>query len=377
MAKTFDNPKKLGWLRFWQVYYGLIITVNILSLVLFVKASYQFDFEDYVDFSEVIGYGILFWLIVQRKRVTKYVVLVMTVLVLGTSFVGYSINAGEPDWKYFLGLFVWIRIAAAVYFLLSRRVKAQLTQPFNVTFDRAQPTERQWLRRLRTWDFWRNLIIYFCVFSIVGHWLEALYCTLIRFGILPGTYDPSSQIWSDWLYPFVVYGIGAVTCILLLYPIKSFIQSKVHIRAVTLLLSFAANALACTLIELVMGLILNQPDAAGNLPLWDYRTMAFNFMGQICLQNAIAFGLVATLMVWVFYPLLERFLARFSPDVMQVAFIIIVLLFSVLMALYCVKLLIVDVSSTNVNTSSADTSISAASASASLVPASVPSVDTG
>ena len=29
--------------------------------------------------------------------------------------------------------------------------------------------------------------------------------------------------------------------------------------------------------------------------------MFCNFMGQVCLQNAIAFGVVATLMTWVIY----------------------------------------------------------------------------
>ena len=33
-------------------------------------------------------------------------------------------------------------------------------------------------------------------------------------------------------------------------------------------------------------------------------------MGQVCLQNAIAFGVVATLMTWVIYPALEQLLSK-------------------------------------------------------------------
>ncbi|MDR3135993.1 MAG: putative ABC transporter permease [Coriobacteriales bacterium] len=340
--KVYDNPKHLGFIRFWQVYFGLDIAVNILALVLFVKSSYHFDFEDYVDFSEVVCYGILFWLIYQRKRITKYVVLIVSAVVLGVSFVGYSLLKGQPDFDFLLNPFVWVRVLAVVYFMTSRRVRAQLVQPF--TFKPAQSVraEHERLWQPKTWGFWRNLIIYFCVFSIIGHWLEALYCTFIRLGILSGTYDPNSQIWIDWLYPFVVYGIGAVACILLLYPIKNWLLSKTHNIVTTLIFSFVLNTLVCTSIELMMGLLLNQPDAAGNLPLWDYRNMAFNFMGQICLQNALAFGLVSTLMVWVFYPILERLLAHFSNDVMQVVFVAIVVFFSILMALYCIKYVVLS-----------------------------------
>lgn len=109
--------------------------------------------------------------------------------------------------------------------------------------------------------------MYFCVFSVVGHWLEAGYCTFIRLGILPGIYDPESQIWSDWLYPFPVYGFGAVACVLVLYPLKSLLQRRLHGTVAPLLASFVANGLVCTGIELAMGLMLNQPLPDGSLPL--------------------------------------------------------------------------------------------------------------
>ena len=83
---------------------------------------------------------------------------------------------------------------------------------------------------------------------------------------------------------------------LLLYPVKNFLEKRIRSRVVPLLISFVVNALVCTTIELVMGLMVNQPGPDGKLPLWDYSDMFCNFMGQVCLQNAIAFGVVATLM---------------------------------------------------------------------------------
>ena len=126
----------------------------------------------------------------------------------------------------------------------------------------------------------------------------------------PGTYDPGSQIWSDWLYPFCVYGFGAVACVLVLFPAKNRLERHFGGRVAPLLASFAANTLACTLIELAMGLVLNRPGPDGVLPLWDYSDMFCNFMGQVCLQNALAFGAAATLMTWVVHPKLAAFLRQ-------------------------------------------------------------------
>lgn len=62
---------------------------------------------------------------------------------------------------------------------------------------------------LGTWPFWRNLAVYFCVFSLVGHWLEIIYCTFMDlFGIV----DEDSLVWDDPFYPFLVYGVGCVVC---------------------------------------------------------------------------------------------------------------------------------------------------------------------
>lgn len=156
----------------------------------------------------------------------------------------------------------------------------------------------------------RNLAIYFCVFSFAGHWLEAAYCLFIKWGMLPGVYDPTSGIWRDWLFPFCVYGVGAVTCVLVLSPAKALLQRRINAPGAPLAISFVLNSCVCCLIELCMGLVLNQPLPDGSMPLWDYRGMFCNFMGQICLQNGLAFGMAATLMSWVLLPLMNRGLAN-------------------------------------------------------------------
>lgn len=53
-------------------------------------------------------------------------------------------------------------------------------------------------------------------------------------------------------------------------------------------------------------------------------------MGQICLQNGVAFGLVATLMTWVIYPGLETLFSKTTNDVMNVVFVAVIVGFAVL-----------------------------------------------
>lgn len=340
MARDFSNPKKLGFMRVIQVFFAINVVITISLLVFMIKGSYTLGFADAIDYANLIFDGICFWLIWHRYRATRAFVIAFSLfnIVVGSA---YSLATGTFDPVSQL-ISSSSDIVLLAYFLTSRRARAVLVHPFSDERARAQLDEHAGYFRPTTWGFWRNLVIYFCVFSVVGHWMEAGYCTLIRFGLIPGVYDPSSQIWSDWLYPFCVYGFGAVACVLLLFPVKNLLQRRFPGIAAPLALSFVANALVCTGIELAMGLMLNQPLPDGTLPLWDYRNMFCNFMGQVCLQNAVAFGFVATLMTWVIYPGLEKLLARVPSYAMNMAFIVVVIGFCILFFLYCVNVAVSD-----------------------------------
>ena len=340
MPKDFSDPKKLGFMRLIEVFFACNVVFTISLLVFVVKGGDELGFGEMLDFANLVFDGVSLWLIWQRKRLARHFIIGFSLfnIVVGSA---YNLATGQFD---IVGQLIASSsdIILLAYFLTSRRAKAVLTQPFSAEIKHADLQRHIDFYRPRTWGFWRNLIIYFCVFSVVGHWMEAGYCTLIRFGLIPGIYDPNSQIWSDWLYPFCVYGFGAVACVLLLFPVKNFLQKHLKGHALPLALSFVVNALVCLVMELGMGLMLNQPGPDGAYPLWDYSDMFCNFMGQVCLQNAVAFGIVATLMTWVVYPGLETFLARFSKDVMNVAFVAVVIVFCILFFFYCVNVLLPD-----------------------------------
>ena len=338
MAKDFSDPRKLGFLRVIQVLCAFNVVITVALSAFLVKGNYELGFSDYLDYLNLLFNGVLFWLIWQRKAIARPFAIAYALFNIAAGSL-YNVFTGEFSLPLQLA-YSLLDIVLIAYFATSRRVRAQLVEPFSVEVKRRQQEADEQFFNLRSWPFWRNLIIYFCVFSVVGHWLEAGYCTFIRFGILPGTYDPTSQIWSDWLYPFCVYGVGAVACVLLFYPVKNLLMRAMKGTLAPLALSFVLNAAVCTLIELVMGLMLNQPLPDGSLPLWDYRNMFCNFMGQICLQNALAFGDIATLMTWVIYPGLETLLGRLSRDVMNVVFVVVVVGFCILFFFYCINVLI-------------------------------------
>ena len=336
--KDFSNPHKLGFMRFLEIYWMLTLSFTIIALGFMDKTQIGADgLSPVVSFGVTIVEAVGLWLLMRRKKLMRawgmiYPVAMLLIILLGKFA---SMGIGMAAVSETLG-YVPYYAAIFLYFLTSRRVKAVMVQPLNMETRVAGLKTDTSFFAPKTWAFWRNLIMYFCVFSVVGHWMEAGYCLFIKWGVIPGIYDPNSQIWSDWLYPFCVYGVGAVCCVLLFYPVRLFLQHKIKTPVVPVILSFIWNAFICSMIELVMGLILNQPDpVTGVMPLWDYRNMFCNFMGQICLQNALAFGFVATLMTWLIYPALERLLARLPESYAQMLFVAVVVFFLMLFFLYC------------------------------------------
>ena len=172
-------------------------------------------------------------------------------------------------------------------------------------------------KRLRTWEFWRDLFIYFSVFSFLGHWAEILFCRLIVAGVFMGDYDPTNaMLWDQWLFPFSAEGTALAAVVVLLHPFARWLEKRFGERSPkAVALSFAANGLLCTSIDFLTGITCNL-----DYHLWDYRAMPFNFMGQICLQNSLVYTIAATLVVWVVYPIMDGQLHRSPRDIADGAF---------------------------------------------------------
>lgn len=181
----------------------------------------------------------------------------------------------------------------------------------------------------KTWFFWRGVILYFCFFSIVGHWMEIPYCHSMSalFGIVEETYD----VWTDPLYvPYWVYGIGATAITLLLMPLKFWIvkRGKSMLKAALIFL-VAAIALAAFL-ECVIGLLINQPDQFGEYPFWNNSVLPLNILGQAWLVNDFFLGLVSLAYVWILFPFCQKFMKNIGEKAANRVFVCGMVLFGFL-----------------------------------------------
>jgi len=167
----------------------------------------------------------------------------------------------------------------------------------------------------------RKLGLYFMSFSMVGHWVEMLFCTGIKYGIFKGGYDRNNHmLWDQWLFPFPAEGTAAVLADLVLKPAKEAIVGAVSRSVLPLWLhmptalaaSFLVNQLVCTSIDFATGMAANR-----NYELWDYRDMRFHFMGQVCLQNSLFYSIAATWGVWWLLPTLEKLMESAGDTVLD------------------------------------------------------------
>ena len=325
------KKEKLGLIRVIQVIFGFCILGSLLLCTTMKSGTYAIDTAFVVHFVNLVGEGVACWLIAKRFKVTRWWVIgvstfnivfgTLGVLVTGTFDITERLTSCIFD------------IFLILYFCLSKKVRRVLTVDFSIEQQKQEIVEAWDLWRPKTWDFWRSMIIYYCLFSIVGHWMEACYCLTIKFGIMPGTYDPTSGIWRDYLNPFPVYGVGMVACALLLYPIKTKLEEKLGGLVKPLVGSYLVNTLVCAGIELALGFACNQ-----DLSLWDYSDMFCNFMGQICLLNSCLFGAVATLMTWIVFPALQRGYIKLPPDLKKTLFVGIIAFYALVICLYVLKM---------------------------------------
>jgi len=160
--------------------------------------------------------------------------------------------------------------------------------------------------------FWRCMAIAFCVFSVVGHWMEIPYCLFMDWAF--GIVDDDSLVFADPMYPFLVYGFAAVGAALVLVPLRDWMRLHRPTFARAVIDFFMLAVIASMLGELIMGWMLNQPDPyTGLYPLWDNSYLPGNIFGQAWIVNDVLLGALVTLYVWVLYPALVKLVSFVPP----------------------------------------------------------------
>jgi len=159
----------------------------------------------------------------------------------------------------------------------------------------------------RTWRFWRNLFLWFWVFSLVGH-LGELVWGLLR--VAAGSRSWESFLTIPLFAVAMPYGLGAVALKLTLAPLMK--------RKPNLAIIFLASMVLMTAIEFVCAAVAVA--LFGRNFFWDYSDQPFNLFGWICLRNSLVFGVGATVALkWVF-PWCEKLLARIKARYLDLAF---------------------------------------------------------
>ena len=126
----------------------------------------------------------------------------------------------------------------------------------------------------------------FMIYSFIGWTMETVRGGLItkkwvNRGFLIGPYCP-------------IYGISCVSMILLL---ERYIND--------ILVVFVFAAVICSIIEYMTSLIMEK---MYKTRWWDYSEKKFNINGRICLQNALAFGLLSLLILYIVNPFIVNIL---------------------------------------------------------------------
>lgn len=280
--------------------------------------GYVYDFSMFRAIVQMVTATQAIWLLQCRAKGAYTFCIVTNFVCAILSAVDNSVfHASEPVYNLLgpLGSVVAILVmyglpaAVVIYLLKSKRAKDVLSVNLDAKPEgEGNSWDKQGLRkRIRTWVFWRDLIIYFIVFSFLGHWAEILFCRLIVAGVFMGGYDPTNaMLWDQWLFPFSAEGTALAMVVLFLFPVKQRLLRHFDGNVPKALgCSFLITAVICTSIDFLTGMVANQ-----HYELWDYRDMPFNFMGQVCLQNSMVYSIAATIIVWVVYPLMDRLLRK-------------------------------------------------------------------
>ena len=327
-AIRFSAPNKLGFMRVIQFAFLLHIFSTLLMLWLTSRDAITYNSATLFDWVMIILEGVGFWFFVNQYRIGK-----PYMIALGGIGVAYNVILDIIRGAFSFGTFIGnttFYLILILYFIFSKRVDYVMVNDFSKHEGVIEREEVQINRK--GWPFYRNLIMYFVIFSVLGHWMEAGMCQFIILGWVEGEYDPSNtMLWRDWLYPFPMEGMAVVIIAVALYPLFKWLQRKFENKIVPYVVSFFANALTCSIIEFTMGLLIN-----ADYSLWDYRENFGNIMGQVCLQNAVAFGVAASIIAWFVYPLMERWIARLRPEIVNIAFVVIAVFGGILWSLYII-----------------------------------------
>lgn len=141
----------------------------------------------------------------------------------------------------------------------------------------------------------RIYFLWFVIYSVIGWMYESIYCSienkkLMNRGFFNGPYCP-------------IYGSGAILNLL-------FLNRSMHP-----VLIFLSAALITGMLEYLTSYVM---ELLFDARWWDYSDKRFNLNGRVFLLGIIAFGCFSLLLIEYLHPLVSRYTAMFSDDVLSI-----------------------------------------------------------
>ncbi len=164
------------------------------------------------------------------------------------------------------------------------------------------------IRNWRKVGFWRDLFLYFWLFSLVGHVIELAWALLgTLFTIKSAGHFASIPIFAI----AAPYGLGAVALLLFIYPM-------VKRKKLGLVSAYVVSVAITTVIEFVSALLVVL--VLGSNPFWDYSDRLLNLFGFVCLGNSLLFGIISVVAIKWLFPWSEKWRAGISENYLNIAF---------------------------------------------------------
>lgn len=285
-------------------------------------ADYHYGWRMVRDIAQIAGSGATVWALYKHKRIALPLSVATAAVTAGLTTlsacfdprpqVDDDVDKGEKTRNRILDGIgdVTSSVIGALSIALNPPVCEALDQPMNLA-------PRDPLVPFTPAEHVRNVVSLYASYTLVGHWLEMLFCQLIKYGVVGGDYDRSNtMLWDWWLHPFPAEGIAGLLIAGALSPLREILLKRFGGRVLpALAVSFLVNQVVCTSIDYLTGMVANR-----NYELWDYREMPFNFQGQVCLQNSLVYTAAATFVTWVAYPARDAWLRRLPEDVANLGF---------------------------------------------------------
>lgn len=158
-----------------------------------------------------------------------------------------------------------------------------------------------------------NYYLLFFIYSILGWIMESTLVSIkskkfIDRGFLIGPYCP-------------IYGIGGL--IITIY----ITQYKNNIITV-----FFLSLIICSILEYITSYLM---EIIFKARWWDYSEKNFNLNGRICGENAIAFGLISILLLYLINPFITKIISTINPTITYIITILGLIIFALDTTISC------------------------------------------